>query len=271
MSAHLDALRNAFRRMRQAHRQGQASDWQLLASAAQLHRLEPGAVADEPLPLVRSSELHERGRAALDALLAIDEDSTAEQVTSALEAFDALVAVAALVDREPSVAGPLERAIGLVRAFPEPWAAVAEAASDRLEQLLRHDPAWALWAAVESSSRGFPEEAEQVSAALLETLGLPVVISLASTCGSLRLAAASGLPAESPWSTLAKGPNWELAVTTDLDDRPIVLLVGTTGSFRRDGEELAPNQTPEGLACAASPGHWTVQVEGRDVRFLVRP
>lgn len=116
-----------------------------------------------------------------------------------------------------------------------------------------------------------PEEPGEVPARVLEALGLPVVISLEASCGGLRLAAASGLPAEAPWTPIASGPGWELALTIDPDDAPILLLAGRSGRFARDGEPIAAVATPEGLVCPAEPGRWTVEVDGRRVAFEVRP
>lgn len=270
MSPRRDALRARLEHLEVMRRLGRATDWDVLAAAGHLWREHPDALIGRELPDPRPRDLKERAAGAAEALYAVDEDTPTEEALGALEQLEEVLLVAGMLDRRRAVASQLERAVGFVRAFPEPWAARADEASARLEGLAPDDPAWSLWAAVESSAAPVPEEPGEVPPRVLQELGLPASYSIEALCG-LRLAAASGLPAESPWTSLATGPGWELALTTDPDDAPILLLAGRDGRFARDGEEVAAVTTPEGLVCRAAPGRWSVRVDGRDVRFEVRP
>lgn len=271
MSPHREPLRAELERRLGARREGRATAWDVLVAAGHVWRDDPDEPLLRELPVLSDAELRERATRVVEAVHDVDDETPREAAARALAALDDVVVVAALVGRRRLVSGLVERAVGSLRAFPEPWAPLADDASARLEALDPDDPAWALWAAVEASVEPVADEPGDVPPRVLEALGLPVVVRLDEVCGPIRMAAASGLPAESPWLSLARGPGWELALTTDPDDVPVVLLTGREGRFLLDGREVAARRTPEGAECRAEPGRWAVVVDAREVRFEVRP
>ncbi len=253
------------------------------ALAGLLERLAP----DEPLlPPLRAElsasavaqDLAQAAEDALDALLAIDEDDDDAESWDALCAMDELCAGATFLARAALVAGPVDEAGRALRAFPEAWTAHAQAATELLRDRAPRpgDPAIQLWQAVEASR--WPEGvapregASDLSDLVRWRLGLDIVISLAAFRGTqpMRAAAASALPAPSPWRTLSRGPGWELALTELPGDGAVLLLSRAAGGrFTRDGVEVAAVQRPEGWCCPAAPGDWSVQTGDEHIEFRV--
>lgn len=253
-----------------------------LALAALLARLEPGdplvaqALAAAPSP----GELDGPIDAALDALLGFDPEDGPELGWDALCLADELAAALHLAG-DARTAGFLEAAIGAISAFPEDWAAHADAAGELLRRgaVPPDEPAAVLWAAVEACRYGLEPEAErELPWETLRALGLPVVIPIGAwraRVGADRLAADAGvLSPPPPWDTVARGEGWELALTDAPDGAPILLLTGpraAAAELARDGAPVATADDPEGRTCPALPGRWTLQVDGQARAFEIAP
>lgn len=239
-----------------------------------LARLEP---EDPALPSLRAGnsalELARDADLALDRLLAVEEGEDSSLSWDALCALDELCAAAAFLGRTGEVAIAVGEASRAVRAFPEIWVLHADAAAELLRDRPPRpgDPALGLWAAVEASrwSEGVQPHVkdEGASPEVRIAAGADVVISLVRFSGQERLAAADELPLDPPWTGLARGEGWELALTVDEAGAPALLLCGAEGRFLRDGEDVGAVRNPDGCRCAVAPGAWSVLVAGRAVSF----
>ncbi len=237
-------------------------------------------VPDDPLVAQAEASLGDLvlgaiARAAEHALAlveAVDEEDDPALSWNALCAVDEACAASWLVARPALVEEAVEEATATVRAFPEPFAPHAEAASAVLRERPPRagDPAWGLWAAVELSAVGLPLDQEGASFETRIALDLDVRLPRLVQEG-LRLAAhAGGLPDEAPWICLARGEGWELAHTVDPSGRDILLLTGAgESSLRCDGEPRTWTEDPEGRICAATPGAWEIAVDGKVRRFRI--
>lgn len=246
-----------------------------------LRRIEPkdpllgqlGALpADLALPGALTAQLSQ----ARQALEAVDEDDDPAFSWDALCAVDELCAAAAFLGiAAAEVAEAVQDAAALVRAFPEAWAPHAEAASGWLEDAPPGDPSRSLWAAVEAAAQGLEPDAEgRAPADLRLQAGLDVVIPLfGRPQPELRAAAAEPIEEEGPWTRLAHGDGWELALTTDPSDRPILLLAGEAPpapiTVVHEGRAVSLKPGPEGLWCSAAPGAWQVTLGDRRLSFRV--
>lgn len=259
---------------------GQAEPLELAILGGLLRRLSPGdpllaQLADLGPSPARVSALRAHLSQALQALEEIDEDDDPALSWDALAALDELCAAAAFLGRADLVAEAVQDAAALVRAFPEAWAPHADAASGWLEDAPPGDPARALWTAVEAASRGLAPDAEgQAPADLRMQAGVDVVVPLfGRRSAELRAAAAAPLAEEGPWTRLAHGEGWELALTTDPSDQPILLLAGEVLPARitvaHEGQAIALQPGPEGQWCPASPGAWQVTLGDRHLTFRV--
>lgn len=278
---HPDELQLLRDQLAQALADPDGEAWEIAALAGLIARLAPG---DEALAAVRArldpalgGALAEAAEAACDRLLAVDEDEDPSESWDALSALDELGAAAAFLGQGPRLAPPLAQAAAAARAFPEIWACHADAATAVLRDRapLQGDPAWPLWAAVEASRWGLPadEDEEGASGEARIRVGLDALIRLSELRDPARprLAAADALPTDPPWTGLARGPGWELALTEDEEGAPILLLSGAQGTFSRDGAPAQPSPSPEGLRFAAVPGAWEGVVAGRALRFRIAP
>lgn len=249
---------------------------EIAALSGLLSRLDPQDPALHQQAAVADSALQDAAEDALDTLLSGDEEDDPAETWDALCALDELCAAATFLDQPGLILPFVEEAARCVRAFPEIWSPHADAATEVLRDRapLPQDPARILWAAVEASrwrdgvvpaGLGAPDAAKM-------RLGLEVIRSISRTlhAPSLQLAATSqheDLPEEPPWSTLARGEGWELALTLHKEKERIILLFGAEGRFERDGVELTPTRGDDGLRCPALPGEWTVSVNGEQLRF----
>lgn len=246
-----------------------------------LRRIEPkdpllgqlGALpADRTLPGALTALLSQ----ARQALEAVDEDDDPAFSWDALCALDELCAAAAFLGiAEEEVAEAVQDAAALVRAFPEAWAPHADAASGWLEDAPPGDPSRPLWAAVEAATWGLEPDAEgQAPADLRLQAGLDEVFPLfGRSQAEQRAAAAAPIEEEGPWTRLAHGEGWELALTTDPSDRPILLLAAEAPPaplhFEHEGRDVALLRGPEGPWCPAAPGAWRVTVGARILSFRI--
>jgi hypothetical protein len=198
-------------------------------------------------------------------------DGTTPEATDALFALDELCAAASWAGAPDALAGPIDTAARLIRAFPEPWAGLSAAAADQLQQLAPSDPAWPLWRALESAGWAPAVVADPVGGAL------PVAVSIALggrptvPALSLRLAASAALPEEAEWVRLAQGEGWELSMTRDTTSEPCLLLIADqalpASAFERDGEAVEVVEVDRARSCAARSGSWRVSVGGQDFCF----
>ena len=261
------------------------------ATAADAHPLERAALAgllqrlapDDPLLSATrggpdaGAALDEDVEDALDQLLAVDEDDDSAESWDALCALDELCAAATFLGHPDRIAAAVDEACRLVRAFPEPWAAHADAAAELLRDRAPRpgDPAAALWAAVEASQwpAGVAPRADEDGAPLgaRRRLGLDVVVSLMAFRQRvpIRLAAAGALPEEPAWLGLGRGTGWEVALTEGDTGEPVLLLSSAEGRLSRDGEAVAATPGPDGLVCAATPGEWTISVGDETLDFRI--
>lgn len=252
---------------------------EIAALSGLLARLDPDDPTLHQRAEVADAALQDAAEDALDTLMAGDEDDDPAETWDALCALDELSAAATFLRRPGLILPFVEAAARSVRAFPEPWSAHADAATELLRDRtpLPPDPARILWAAVEASrwrdgvvpaGLGAPDAAKR-------RLNLSVIRSLRQVFATeeLRLNAADehALPEEPPWSTLGKGEVWELALTVDSAGAPVLWLFGAEGRFERDGIEQAPTRDDGGLRCPAEPGEWTVRVHDEVLRFRIDP
>lgn len=259
---------------------GQAEPLELAILGGLLRRLSP----DDPLlaqltDLGPGRALREALRAhlsqALQALEEIDEQDDPALSWDALSALDELCAAAAFLGQAAVVAEVVQDAAATVRAFPEAWAPHADVAGAWLEQSPAGDPARPLWAAVEAAAHGLDADGEGQAPADLRLLAdLDVVFPLFGRPAPERRAAAAGSLAEdSPWTRLAHGEGWELALTTDPQDQPILLLAGEAPpaplAFAHEGRAVALLPGLEGPWCPAAPGAWQVTLGERRLAFRV--
>lgn len=229
---------------------------------------------------------------ALEHLEDVDLDASGDESWSPLCGLDEACAAACFAGRGRLTGPVVHEALGLMEAFPEPWRAHAPLASTVLVSRppLPGDAAVALWATVEASPgiTVTPEGSDRLPPQLRIDAGLDVVIQLfgqppaaAASTGAVslglheRLAADAALPAESPWLPLARHEDEQLALTTDLDNTPIVLIAGwprgrTAPEGTRDGQAVAWTMGPEGLSTPASAGSWELSIWGRTVRFVLQ-
>lgn len=259
---------------------GQADPLELCTLGGLLGRAAPqdpllGRLADlRPGPALLQSLQAHLAQAA-QAFEAVDEEDDPALSWDALSALDEVCAAAAFLGRADLVAEAVQDAAALVGAFPEAWAPHADAASGWLEDAPPGDPARALWAAVEAAAQGLDAEVEgRAPEDLRLQAGLDVVISrFGRPPTELRSSADGALAPDGPWTRLARGEGWELALTTDPDDRPILLLAGEVlpapRSFVHDGQAVALQPGPEGEWCAAAPGAWQVTLGTRRLAFRV--
>ena len=228
--------------------------------------------ADRTLPGALTALLSQ----ALQAVEAVDEDDDPAFSWDALCAVDELCAAAAFLGiAEEEVAEAVQDAASLVRAFPEAWAPHADAASAWLEDAPAADPSRPLWAAVEAATWGLEPDAEgQAPVDLRLQAGLDEVIPLfGRPQPELRAAAAEPIEEDGPWTRLAHGEGWELALTTDPSDQPILLLAGEAPpapiAVIHEGRAVKLEPGPEGLWCPAAPGAWQVTLGDRRLSFRV--
>lgn len=221
-------------------------------------------------------------RTAVDAVLEIDEADDPAESWDALSALDEVCAAATWLQSTELVSSAVDEAVGSLRAFPEPWRVHAATATELLVRQPPRvgDPAGRLWAAVEASRwhRDEVEHDAELPVVVRERLGLSVVVRLdsfrrqlrAATATRAAMAAAEGLPDASPWTTLAHGAGWELALTLGEGDEVVLLLAGDArATFERDGVAVESRATAEGFVCEARAGQWRVVVDGRPVSFEV--
>lgn len=262
---------------------------EILAEAPEATGLERAALAgllarlmpDDPLvaqteaglgdPVIQA--IAQAGEHALAMIESIDEEDDPALSWNALCAMDEACAASWLVARPALVEGFVEEATATVRAFPEPFASHAEAASTVLRERAPRagDPAWGLWAAVELSAVALPLDEAGASFETRLALQLPVVLSRLGPSAGIQLQAHDGgLPEEAPMEILARGEGWELLYTLDPQERPILLYSGAGEALLIcDGEARAWSADPEGQVCLATPGAWTVTVDGKALHFRI--
>jgi len=249
---------------------------EVAALAGLLQRIRPEDPALDGLEIeVDRSTLIEAVHQTVELVLGVEEADDPAESWDALSAFDELCAAAAWLGASEVVVEAVSDVTSLVRAFPELWRPHATAATRILQAQPPRagDPAARLWAAIETTPFVSDDDDAQAEAPLdlMLQLGLGPVITLAPLRElAERLHGADGLPEDAPWRRLGRGSGWELALTIDDQDRPILLLSGApAGAFEHEGDAVEPTSSAEGLACPAKPGVWRVIVEGRELRFEV--
>lgn len=249
---------------------------ELARVAGLLHRIAPddpslddalNVLTQAPLPL---------GDAAIAALARVeeaDEDDDPEQTWGALCALDEVLAAATLLGAAEACRPLTEEAVRHIRAFPEPWRPHADAATALLrdEPPPQGDPAWALWAAVEGSRWELPLDDAGMPARTRFELGFWVSLGVWGSENRRQLAAAEPLRPAPPWEPLAQGPGWEIALTHDDTDNPVLLCSDPAATARRDGAEVTPTVTPVGASFLAKDGDWIITHSGGTTRLRLDP
>ena len=272
ISAELDLLRT---QLLEAVVDPAVEPWEIPAMAGLIQRLSPddpvlaAVAAPDPTP-----DLAALAAETLDQILAIDEDDDESESWDALCMLDELCAAATFLGLAEVVRPFAAQASACIRAFPEAWAVHGEVAQALLSERapLAGDPALLLWQAVRDSADDVNVAEDEEGAPLLVRLDLGVdQVFFLRDFAPVLLAASGNLPEDLPHATLAAGPGWELALTVDDQDGPIVLLAGIEGQFSRNGLALVSEAVPDGQRCPAQPGDWVVTLDNRRVSFRIAP
>lgn len=266
---------------------GAAADPHEAIEAAALAGLRARVGADDALQAAASRlhadpvELAEAAEDAAEALAEVEEDDGPDLGWDRLCQLDEVCAAAWWLGQAEVVRPSVALAVGVVHAFPEPWAPLAPAASRLLAEAppVHGDPALALWRAVEVARLPAPEAVDEPSELVLDdalaALGLRTLDRLRlSDVTPVSLVASGGAPPRPPWEVIAAGAGWELVLTQGEPHEPVLLLateLEVPPEVRHDGASATVEGCPDGWTWPAAPGAWRVQWGGETVRFELDP
>lgn len=238
---------------------------ELACIAGLLARLEPEAPELEVAFDTLRARPPELSAAAEEALLRVeeaDEDDEPEETWSALSALDEVFAAATFLGGAAPLRPVAEAAARVIRAFPEPWRAHADAATALLgdQPPAVGDPSSIVWRAVEASRWELPSDpiSERLTAQLRFVAGLGVSLGDWGSENPLRAAAAGPLRAEPPWTLIHRGEGWTLALTRDDDGAPAVVCSDSAATATVNGEPVLARPAYGGALFMAKAGSWVV-------------
>lgn len=218
----------------------------------------------------------------IENLTSMDEEDEPEQRADALFELDEFFVGAWFCGFDaPELAEAADWTIRMIQGFPELFIDLSELATSILSRYpgIEPFPARMIWQAVESAA--FVEEREPLSvpacSAARVALGLSILVKLDGV-KALRVPRANAdlLPAPPPWQTIDRGNGWELALTVDDTDEPILLFQSFHPELPlrvlRDSREIELQLAHEGVRTwRAAPGLYLLQIADEQRTVEVEP
>lgn len=258
--------------------QGEAFEVAVLAGLLARHGGHPPVLAEaerwcgaEGRLLLRAALADLSLEDALGGIIDADEHDSEEERADVLFDLDELCAGAHFCAERDQARMIVDLAVSTIRAFPEPWAALAPLATSLLESAPPHeqDPALGLWRAIEAlhwAAQPEDDMAPRCDAASRE-LALPLLLTLPAPRAQLP-ASADELPPAPRWELVLREDDWELALVTEPSGRSRLELSAvahvTEVAVQREGTTVPLERPAPGVwSCAAEPGSYEWTINGR--------
>lgn len=216
---------------------------------------------------------------ATEGVLHADADDDPDHAWAALSTLDEVSAGATFFGCPEAVAGPVDDAVRIIRAFAALWAPLATEATRLLETAppVDHDPARRLWLAVEAAALDTgPHEAAQnvrLPSGLRTLLGLDTVIRLSDYASRvpLQAAASSLLPEDLVIDVIRRLGDTEILLRVESPTSMRLIATHPDATFHCNGTrvEPVPPDEPSTMEVPARAGVWEVRVGDDAVTFTL--